>query len=89
MNRIKCLKFSSRFHRKQLFSGCLSCTIQQYFNFSLYNVCLANSFIICYTVSQGHNEGCSADDDINPSLCQLPGFCLDVSYFEMTIFTYN
>lgn len=44
------------------------------------------SFLLnfCFAVSQRSAQGHSTDDDIHPSLCQLPGFCPDVSY-QITI----
>lgn len=39
----------------------------------------------CFAVSQRSDQGHSIDDDIHPPLCQLPGFCPDVSYQMITI----
>lgn len=43
-------------------------------------------YMTCVTVSQRLDQGHSTGDDIHPSLCQLPGFCLDVSSSETSSF---
>lgn len=55
-------------------------------SFHVCHVCYLITALLTLTFvpgSQRRDEGHSSGDDLYPALCQLPGFCLDVSYFEI------